>query len=232
MNANIVYRIFSILLGIGLIIGGFIAYGESLETNVLILDVVASCIVYAQFVELLVFPMIRTSRPGHREVGMMGVHYLTITLCAIISLTLVGYGIAYKVEFRHQLMGQLAVLLVLVLGRVSTLTGGEKVKQVYEREQDKMVGKKSLKAAMDEFMLELVYVKEFDKTQRVRLQKLQEDIGYITPSIEYDARRAEDQMTKSLDELKVLLQNAKLNKTKIEEAIIHLEVALSRRKKF
>ena len=71
MNAKSFYNVLAILLGYGLIIASFIIFGESLDTNIKILDIVVSCFIFTQFTQFSLFPMINFSDSAHKEVGMM-----------------------------------------------------------------------------------------------------------------------------------------------------------------
>lgn len=232
MNAKLFYRILTILLGYGLIIGGFISFGKSLDNNILVLDIVASCLVYTQLVQLFVFPMIDLDKAERKEVGMMGIHYYTLNVCCLLSLLVMALGIVCEWAFKIQLMLQLAVLMLLFVGRVATLHAGDKVVHVHQKEQKIMSGKKQLRAVMDELKAEAAYCREMDAVQQERLQKLCESVRFVSPSVEYEARRADDQIIQSVDNLTLLMRNAKNNKTKIDEELNLLEIALNKRKKY
>ena len=231
MSAKSFYNTLAILLGYGLIIGGFIVFGESLENKIKILDIVVSCIIYTQFVQFLIFPLINTDKPAHKEVGMMGIHFVTLNSCCTLSLALMICGMIYQMPFKYQLMGHCIVLFILLIGRVATLHSGEKVQQVYEKEQRIISGKLSLKNAMDDFMDEVACVKELAADDKKRLNDIHEAMRYVTPSANPEAVKFDNQIILAIDDLTLLMRNTALNKDKISEQINKLERTLSRRKK-
>lgn len=57
MSAKVVYKILAILLGFGLIIGGFIVFGDAIEGRIKVLDIIVSCAIFLQFVAHLQNPV-------------------------------------------------------------------------------------------------------------------------------------------------------------------------------
>lgn len=232
MSAKVFYKILAILLGYGLIIGGFIVFGESLEDRVKILDIVVSCLIFTQLVQFMLFPLIDLGKAAHREIGMMGIHFATLISCCVLFLALMTCGIVFQIPFKFQLMGQLIVLFILLVGRVVTLHSGEKVRHIYEKEQHIMSGKLSLRNAMEDFIDEAANVKKFDENDMKHLRDIHEAMRFITPSANPEARKFDEQFILALDELASMMGNASLNKAKISERIELLERILSKRKKY
>ena len=103
MTAKRFYNILAILLGYGLIIGGFLVFGDSLEDKVKILDIIVSCLIFTQFVQFSLFPLINFGDSSHKEVGMMGIHIYVLNFCCIVSIGIMIYGIIYHIPFKFQL---------------------------------------------------------------------------------------------------------------------------------
>ena len=232
MKAKRFYNILAILLGYGLIIGGFLVFGESLENRVKILDIIVSCLIFTQFVQFSLFPLINFGDSSHKEVGMMGIHLFVLNFCCIISIGIMLCGIIYHIPFKFQLMGQLVVLFILLIGRVGTLYAGEKVQQIHRKEQVIMHGKLSLKSVMDNFMDDIAIVKDLDPIVKQKLQIIHESMRFLSPSSNSEALIFDEQFSQSVEDLKILIRNTNLNKEKILEETEHLERILSRRKKY
>lgn len=232
MSIKNIYKSLAILLGYGLIIGGFIVFGESLEDRVRILDIVVSCVIFTQFVEFLLFPLINMGKPTHKEVGMLGVHFFILKICCALSLAVMVCGMMYQIAFKYQLMGHLIVLFLLLLGRYATLHSGDKVQHIYAKEQHKVSGKLSLINAMGDLMEEVARVKDLAETDRQRLSEIHEGMRYISPSTSVEAKRYDDQISLAIEELTLLMKDVTLNKYKIAEEIDHLQRSISRRKQY
>jgi len=232
MSAKRIFGILAILLGLGLIIGGFIIFGDSLEDKVRVLDIIVSCVIYIQLIGIAVFPIVDTSKESQKEVGMMGIHYSTLTICCILSLAWMVVGILYDISFTYQLMGQLEVLFFLFLGRVTTLQSGEKVASVYAKEKGMMAGKVSLRREMDDMMADLANVSTVDNTVKQRLQSLQDSMRFLTPSSESEAMNLEAQILALIDDLKFLTKDPGRNNETIREKVGQLETIFMKRKKY
>lgn len=232
MTAKRFYNILAILLGYGLIIGGFLVFGESLEDKVKILDIIVSCLIFTQFVQFSLFPLIKFGDSSHKEVGMMGIHFYVLIFCCIVSIGIMLYGIIYHIPFKFQLMGQLVVLFILLVGRVATLHAGEKVQQIHRKEQVIMHGKLSLKSIMDDFMDDIATVTDLDPIVKQKLTNIHEAMRFLSPSSKSEAIRFDEQFSQSVEDLKIMMRNTNLNREKILEETKHLERTLSRRKKY
>jgi hypothetical protein len=226
------YNLLAILLGYGLIIAGFILLGNSLERNVLIMDIVVSCLLFTQVVQLLVFPMIRMNREGHREVGMMGIHYSAVTLYTVLALGVMIYGAVSNWAFRYQLIAQLAALFVFLIGRVATLRAGEKVSQVNLREHTAEEGKKELIEVMDDFLDDVDLIRQQPQEVQDRLKSVHEALRYVTPSGAPEALKYEQQFTEAVANLRVLMRTPNLNGEQIKEETERLTGILSKRKQY
>lgn len=232
MNAKKFYNILAILLGYGLIISGFIIFGKNLESRIRILDIIVSCLIYTQFVQFTLFPLINRDDPSHKEVGMIGIHLVSLYIFCTLSLGLIICGIIYDIPFKFQILGQLAILFILLIGRVLTLHAGEKVQQIYDREQKIMEGRSSLRSAMNDFSDFVSTVHQLDPAIIAKLNSMNEALRFLSPSASKEARSFDDQFIQSLEDLKVLMRNTSLNKEKIVEEVEHLERLLARRKKY
>lgn len=232
MTAKKLYNILAILLGYGLIIGGFLVFGKSLEDKVKILDIIVFCLLFTQFVQFSLFPLINVGESSHKEVGMMGIHIYVLTFCCIASIVIMVSGVIYHIPFKFQLMGQLMILFILIVGRVATLHAGEKVQQIHHDEQAIMSGKLSLKGIMDDFMDDIATVRDLDPIAKQKLVNIHESMRFLSPSSKSEAIRFDEQFSQSIEDLKIMLRNINLNREKILEETEHLERILSRRKKY
>lgn len=232
MTAQRFFNILAIIFGYGLIIGGFIAFGESLGDKVKILDIIVSCMIFTQFALFTLFPLINFGDSSHKEVGMMGIYFYALNFCCIVSIGIMTYGIILDIPFKLQLMWQLVILFILIVGCTAALLVGEKVQQIHHKEQILMHGKLSLKNIMDDFMDDIATFKDLDPIVKQKLQNVQESIRFLSPSSNSEALRFDELFSQSIEDLKILIRNTNLNREKIIEETEHLERILSRRKKY
>lgn len=232
MSAKNIYNLLATLLGYGLIIAGFIVFGESLENNIKILDIAVCCLVFSQFCMFTLFPLVNLGNPAHKEAGMLGMHLVALSLVSVMALGLVICGIIFDISFKFQLFGQLFVFLILFASRYLILHTGDKVQTKYNDEQNKMAGKVSLKNSMTDFMDDIACVRDLEDAEKERLEAIYESLRFISPSSKPEAQDQEIKFLQSLDELKILVRDATFNKDKITTEISYLERILSRRKQY
>ena len=227
-----IYKALALILGYGLIIACFIIFGALLETETLVLDIIVSCLIFTQFTALLFFPLIDRRDPSHKEVGMMGIHFTANTLCIIASIALMVAGIILEIPFVYQLLGQLLILFFAVIGRITTISAGNKVANVHARENAVKLGKESLRMETDNFMDYVATVKGLEPSVTGRLQVVQESIRYVTPSVSPEALMLDNQFIDVLSELKILMRDTAMNGERIAEEVTRMERTLERRKKY
>ncbi|MBP5771460.1 MAG: hypothetical protein J6W75_08890 [Bacteroidaceae bacterium] len=231
MKASRFFLFLTIVMGYGLIIGGFWLLGGELEEKVRILDAVVSCVVLTQLFMLLIFPMVNLKKKAHQEVGMMGIHYFSLLMCCLASICYMALGIIYEIPFLFQLLGQLLLLFLLLMGRTSTLFSGEKVVQVYERERATMKGKDALKKFMADLMSD-VSGAGLAPAQAERLSALQESVRYLTPSLESEALELDEKIRQTAADVRTMLNDISSNSDRIEASIGRLEQLMARRKNY
>lgn len=226
------YKLLAILLGYGLIVASFIVFGSSLSDNVRILDIVVSCVIFTQAVEFLFVPLVNTKDEAQKEVGMMGIHIMFVNAYILLSIGFMLAGMYWNLSFTSQLLMQLGALFVLILGRVFTLHSGDKVKNVYHQEKEKLDSKRQLQRAMDDVMDALMHNVLNDMALKDRLQELSDNVRFVSPSTDIEAQHLDKQFTSTAADLVVMLRNVDSNKDRITETVGQLEYLLTKRRKY
>ena len=230
--AGIIYQIMALILGYGLIIGGFIIFGDSLNDNIKILDIIVSCLIFTQGAQITLFPMIRMDKSAHKEVGMMGIHYTFTTIYCIIAVLIMLLGAYNHWSFKIQLMCQLALVFILLIGRVATLSSGKKVEEIHHKELSLKQGKKQLADTMALFMEDVACCKELDKSIVNRINEINDNIRFISPSNDPIAQNIEQRFCQCIESISVMLRNTSINAPQIEEEVEKLERLFLQRKKY
>lgn len=230
--ALIILKIISLIFGYGLIISSFIIFGDSLESNILTLDIIVSCIIYSLFAQLFFFPMIDTNKAAQKEVGMMGIHYTFMWIYTILAIIIMIVGASSKWTFNVQLISQLIIFFILLLGLILTLVSGNKVESVHSNEQSIMSGKILLSDSMTQLMEDVANTKELNPTVVERLNQINENIRFITPSNNPMAQKLDLKFCDCIGSISVMIRNTTLNASSIEDAVNNLERIFIQRKKY
>ena len=232
MNAKTIYKILAHLLGYGLIIGGFIIFGDAIETKTRVMDIIISCLIYTQLVEFTIFPMVNLGQKAHKEVGMMGLHYSAIYLYSVLAIGIMVAGVCLDLQFKYQLMMQLVALFVLLIGRAVTLHTGDRVQRIHDKEQGGVESKGQIISAMEDFMDRVGDTTDLNPSALQSLQSIKESLRFLTPSSSAEAKALESSFCQKLADIEVLLRNTSLNAEQISSEVRHLQQILNKRKKF
>ena len=230
--ATIILKILTLILGYGLVIGSFFLFGENIEKNVFILDIVVSCIIFTNFAHILLLPMVNLKKEEHKEVGTMGIKYTNMWTYSIATIILMIVANVYEWSFKVQIISQLSLFSLFLLGIISTLTVGEKVNSVYKKEQIQMSGKLLLLDVMTQFMEDVACAKGVDPKVVEQLNKINENVRYITPSTNPTAKELDLKFCECTKSISVLLRNTALNSAQISEEANRLERIFIQRKKY
>lgn len=231
MSAKDIYKAFALVLGYGLIIGGVLVFGEGLEQRIQVLDIVVLCVLFSQFAFFTFFPLVNLSNKEQKEVGMLGIHLFFLNICCVASLAVLVLGICFEWAFKYQLIGQLAVLFVLLTGRMLTFHAGEKVAEVHQKEQAKTERRMDLRQAFELLADRVAISGEVDPALRQRLMTLCDDGRYFSPSDDVKSFALDDEIKRQLNAVDRFLNSPESHKEALQDTVAQLEVLLKQRKR-
>lgn len=176
------FRIATIVIGLAIIIGGFLLFQDKFEGRVLVLDIVMACGLFCSAALYIIFPLIDREDEEGKDVGMLGINLKLLGYCSIVSVAIIALGFAFDVPFEYQLLAQMVVLLLVCLGKFLSLHSGEQVARVHHAEQSQMAGKHSIREAAMKLLstAEINGLGDADLLGQIRA--LAEDTRYVIPS--------------------------------------------------
>lgn len=232
-NAILFFKLFVTLLGYGLIIGGFIVFGESIPEDVRYLDMVVTCLLYTQLPLLFFFPLINYKDESHKEVGSMGIQMYGFALYTIAAILVIILGLVFEWSFKIQLFIQIGIFFLLILSILASLFASSKVSDRHQVESKMVRDRAMFKMKIAELMDEVVVAgNAIPLSIRQSLEAINDTATYLVPSSKPEASMLEDKCTDLIDEITVLLRNVDLNQEQIAEKIKRLELTLSKRKNY
>ncbi len=83
---------------------------------------------------------------------------------------------------------------------------------------------------MENLMEDAIQTKELDEMTRNKIQQINEDIRYITPSCTSEAKEIDQQFCQLAESLRVMMRDVTANQNRIAEEVEHLHHILIRRK--
>ena len=227
------FRIFVSILGYGLIIGGFMVFGDSMPEDIKYLDMVVCCLLFTQLPLLFFIPLINLKDRSHKEVGSLGIQMYGFTFYSLAAIATMVLGYIFTWSFKVQLFVHIGILFFFCLMILTSLFASSKVKQRYHAEESKLRDRAILKMKMAELMDEVTVAGDrIPQSIRQPIEALNETMRYLVPSSNVEASVLEDKFCSMVDELMVLLRNIDLNKDLIAEKLIRLELTLNKRKNY
>lgn len=230
MKAKGILSILTILLGYGLIIGGFTILGEDLEQDIRVLDTVVSCFLFSLLIQVAFYPLVNLNRVVHREVASMGVRWSTLILYFTLAVGLMILGVIENISFKYQLMGHILLFFLFLLGCIAYLHIEDKVYSIHHKEQELLERKELLHRQMSDFIANPMYLDALSLEMKQRLCNLHEALRFLAPTLNVESTHLEKQFSQLLLDLKVLLREPVANQAQINEKINLMESILIRRK--
>lgn len=228
-----ILRIVITLIGYGLIIGGFLLFGDCLPKDVMYLDMVVSCLIFTQLPLLLFFPLINLKDKSHKEVGSLGIQLQGFTFYNIAAIAVMVAGALLEWSFKTQLYIHIILFFLQLVMILASLFASNKVKNRYHAE-DKLIRNRAVfKSKMAELMDEVnIAANRVPVSISQPLQAINDSMTYLIPTSNPEATILEENFCSLVDEIQVLMRNIELNQSLIEENIKRLELILAKRKKY
>ena len=239
MNKKTLFGIVSFVLIETLIIVGFLHYWpEDGNSNLLVLDIiVASVVLLALSFDTFKY-WIDLSSPQPRQVGSLGIRWFTsiiYVVLAILVMFLSGTGrpnmtATLSLSFFSLVCIHLVLLLLFVGGLVWSFIAGDKVEEIAKIEEDKTLGRASMKSALRKLCDEVILNKSLPVSLGDSLSELAEDIRYITPSNNSEARELENEFCQTADSIRMALRQYDMNEEKVQNDLARLKILFQHRK--
>lgn len=232
MNAKNIYAALTALIGLGLIVAGYLILGESLDTNIKILDILVTIFMFMQLYQLVLFPWIQGVRTFHGGSGRMGKHFMGLHLCATVSILIIVLGILFHFPFKYQLLTQILVLIFVIAGRSAALRLGEKMIQEYQDEGLIQSESLTLGDAFEDLLKTVAVSKKIDERYVQQLREMRDAAVTMSPSSHKVSKLLDHQLVLAIADLKASLQKGDYNKERAERDVSFIGLLLARRKNY
>lgn len=221
----------SLLFGETLIIATFILFKGDLTTNILVLNILVSSVIYSLFFMDILVPWIDFDDKSQKKVGSLGIRWFftsAYSFGAIAGMFIAN--VAYNWTFPLQIIIQGISLFMLLLGFIAAFHASDKVKEIYELETLNRSGIIEMKSAMSLLKEKIVGLPDLPEYFTKEVTALDENVRFISPANNQDAYDLEQAFAKTVNEVTIALTNFSMNEEAIRTNIKKLEVILLNRK--
>lgn len=221
----------ALLGGEALIIAIFILYGQSLEDRELLLNIVVMSIIYGLYFIDIFVPWVDWYDKSKKKVATIGIRW-TVTIIYTIAAIAVMIGCNWigDASFQLQLLIQCALLLMLIIGFAAFMFAADKTQQVNAIETNNSNDLARMRTAMRSLKDRMYSVSNLPQSVVSRINRLEEDIRYISPSASAEARDYERRFVSAMTDLSVMISNYAMNESKIENVLSAAERIYQNRK--
>ncbi|MBP7152137.1 MAG: hypothetical protein KBA43_05680 [Paludibacteraceae bacterium] len=216
MDTKKILSFIALLGGEAIIIAAFILFRGSLATDILVLNVVVSSIIYGLFFLDIIVPWIDLNDKMGRKVGSLGVRWFFTWSYGItaIAVMLVG-NLAYEWSFTLQIIIHCVLLFFLILGFVASLHSREKVQEVYQQETFNRNGINEMKMAMRGLKDKMIDSPNLPDYFIREINKLEDSLRFISPTENADAQGLEQQFISVINDIEFAISNFSMNEESI-----------------
>ena len=213
-------------LGIALIVAlGIMVKDYFPDTAVWVLDLIVACIAYAVAVHSFSAIM---SPPDKVSAGVagMGLSMYISGLYTILAVIVGVIGFAASIDFKWQLLIQLALLVMLASGIFGSIMANQRLNSVEAKSQMNHAAKQSLAFKGQQLKLAAITMKNQDL--KGDISKVAERLNYISPSHSPMAQAIEDQLSHSIDSLEQLIRSNQADE-QIEQELFRTQELIKQR---
>ncbi len=221
----------SLLLGEALIITGFILFGEHLERNTLILNIIIASIIYSLFFSDILFSWINLGDKSQRKVGAIGVRWIFTWLYALLAIAaMLVCNSLVKLAFPAQLFVHGILIFLLLLGFIAVVSVSNKTKEVFTQETSNRNGIAGMKKAMTDLKNRMNDLSGLPEYFSNRINTLEDNIRYLSPSNNLDAHELENSFSNTIRNIYIAIDNFSMNEELINNNLKKCERIFQNRK--
>jgi len=231
MNVKKTLALLLVLFGEVLLIISFLYFGRNVQSDILILNIIVSSIIYGLFFIGIIIPWIDLKDNSQRQIGSIGIReFVTYFYMLLAIAAMIIFNTVNPINFTDQLITHGILFFLLLFGLFMAFSSSEQVKEVYEEEKQNRDCIDEMKKATKEVQLKIDMMKDIPSDIISRLNALQENLRFLSPCNNNDAFELENKFVDEMKTLNNYFFNIPLNFDNIDENIRNCERIFKERK--
>jgi len=221
MNAKRIFSLLLALFGEALLIFCFLHFGKNVQPEILTLNIIVSTVIYCLvFVDFL-FPWINLKDKSQKQIGSIGLRWFFTFFYLILAIgVMIIFNSVKPIHFTNQIIIHGILFFLLLLGLFMALSSSDKVTEVYLEENQNRDRLDKMKKVTKELQLKLDAMNNIPAEIVNRINELQENLRYLSPSNSGDAIDLE---SKFVEEIRILNNCFVDNPLDIEKIISNIK---------
>lgn len=221
MNGKKIFSLLLVLFGEALIIFCFLHFGKNVKSEILTLNIIVSTVIYCLVFVDVIFPWVNLKDKSQKQIGSIGVRWFFTFLYLILAIGfMLFFNTAEPIHFTDQIILHCILFFLLLLGLFMAFSSSDKVREVYIEEKQNRDRIDEMKKATKELQLKLDAMNNIPPEIISRINELQENLRYLSPSNNSDALVLE---SKFVEELRILSNCFSDNSLNMEVVISNIK---------
>jgi len=231
MNTKRIFSLLLALFGEALLIFCFLHFGKNIQSEILTLNIIVSTIIYCLvFVDALL-PWINLKDKTQKQIGSIGLRWFFTFFYLILAIgVMIIFNSVKPIHFTNQIIIHGILFFLLLLGLFMALSSSDKVREVYFEEKQNRDRIDEMKKVTKELQLKLDAMNDIPAEIVNRINELQENLRYLSPSNSSDSLGLESKFVEEMRVLSSCFLDNPLNFEKIISNIKNCERTYKERK--
>ena len=220
-----------LLFGAAVLITAFILFRGDTPTDILVLNIVVSLIIYSLIFLRYQMPWIDLQDKSQKQVGALGVGWFTVWIYAAATIiVMLVSNFAFDFAFTTQLIIHAVLLFFLLLGISFTSHIADKTREVYQHETQNRSRIIEMKTEMQNLKNAMNNTDGLPEYFTKRIDSLNENLRFISPANNVEATEMESAFIATLNEIKFAISDFSMNEERIESNLKKAEQIYQNRK--
>ena len=217
------------LLGLILVVAGWLIWGDRTNTDIFALNIAVSVVAYCvMFVDVLI-PWADLRDKTQRRIGNTGVRWFVQYGYSITAILLLVLCNLLGLTFIVSLFLQCVVLTLLIFGIATAKTTAAKISEVSQENSDNINYLTLVREGVSS-LLEATHDAQAPQLLIARIERQAEELRYVSPSNSAESRKVENELMELLAATETLMRNYEVNNERIEANIAKAERLIKKRK--
>jgi len=231
MNSKKIFSFLLLLFGEALIIISFIYFGRNLSTELLILNIIVSSIIYALYFIDILIPWVDFKDKSQKNIASIGLRWFFTFVYMILAISsMIFFNTDKPQQITLQIIVHSGLFFFLLLGLSMAVSASGKVQEIYVEEKKNRDHIDEMKKITKEVQLKFDQMTNIPDDIISKINELQENLRYISPSNNIEAIELEENYVNQMRLVSNCLFDIPLNFDKIKENIKNCEINYKERK--
>ncbi len=218
------------ILGIVLVVCGWCLWGQQKPTEVFVLNIVVSVVMYVLIFSDLLISWYQPEDKSARRIGNMGLKWGVVFFYVLFAVAIIVLSDVYGLTFYKQLFLHGITVVLLIIGFAFVVHGASNIGQVHEQQVADRLGLEVMRREAKNLYNDALDKGNVPAELTSRISKLIEELRFVSPSGSLDAADLEKRFADTAARARVMISSYTANGEDLAAELSKLERILKDRK--